>query len=67
MLLGVADRVRDTIGVRLHSMARREYEHDAAAARAALGDQAFAAAWEQGRALALEQVVAEVLKAETSL
>jgi tetratricopeptide (TPR) repeat protein len=37
------------------------YERDEAAARAALGDETFAAAWSAGRAMSLEHVVAFAL------
>ena len=37
------------------------YERDLAAARAALGDDAFAVAWAAGAALTLEEAVAEAL------
>jgi hypothetical protein len=39
-----------------------DYEQDIAEARAAIGEEAFAAAWEQGRAMSLEQVVAYALE-----
>ena len=38
-----------------------EVERPVAAARAALGEEAFAAAWAAGRALTIEQAVAEAL------
>jgi len=37
------------------------YDHDLAATRAALGDEAFAAAWAAGQAVSLEQAVAAAL------
>ena len=40
---------------------RAVFERATAAARAALGDAAFAAAWTEGRALSLERAVAEAL------
>jgi non-specific serine/threonine protein kinase len=40
---------------------RGAYEHDEAEARAALGEEVFAAAWAAGRAMSLEQAVAFVL------
>jgi hypothetical protein len=38
---------------------RRRYDRDVSAVRAALGAETFAAAWEAGRALSLEQAIAE--------
>jgi hypothetical protein len=60
-LLGAADALRDAIGAPLPPVYRAAHEHDMATARTALGDAAFAAAWAAGRALALEQAVAEAL------
>jgi non-specific serine/threonine protein kinase len=63
-LFGAADRLLQTIGVRL--LATR---HDHAAGRdvrAQLGEAAFAAAYTAGRGLALERAVAEALAASGS-
>ena len=43
--------------------ARVDYERDVAACRAELDDATFAAAWAAGRALPLEQAIAEALQA----
>ncbi|MDP9372367.1 MAG: tetratricopeptide repeat protein [Chloroflexota bacterium] len=60
-LWGAAERLRETIGAPLSPVGRADYEHDVTAARAQLGQAAFAAAWAEGRAMPLEQVIAEVL------
>jgi hypothetical protein len=39
-----------------------DHEHNLATTRSRLGDEAFAAAWAQGRSLTLEQAVAEALE-----
>ncbi len=63
-LLGAAEAVRQAIGARLPPVERADYEATVQATRAALGDEAFAAARAAGLALTLEQVVAEALADE---
>lgn len=60
-LWGAAEKQRQTIGCRPAPGARATYERAMAAARTQLGEQSFAAAWERGRALTLEQAIAEAL------
>ena len=40
---------------------RADHDRDVAAVRAALGEAAFAAAWAEGRAMTMEQAIAEAL------
>ena len=40
---------------------RADHDRDVATVRAALGEAAFAAAWAQGRAMTMEQAIAEAL------
>jgi hypothetical protein len=42
---------------------REESERASARAREALGDAAFAAAWEEGRAMSMEQAITYALEA----
>jgi non-specific serine/threonine protein kinase len=58
-LFGAADAVGEAIGLRLQPYVRARHDRALAAARAALGAEAFAAAWTAGRALPLVQAVAE--------
>jgi two-component system, cell cycle sensor histidine kinase and response regulator CckA len=60
-LWGAAERERVVLGCRPAPAARATYERLRAQARAQLGEDAFAAAWAAGEALALEQVIAEAL------
>jgi predicted ATPase/DNA-binding NarL/FixJ family response regulator len=62
-LLGAAAGLRDAGGTPLPPVERPDHEASAAAARSALGEAAFAAAWAAGAALTLEQAVAEALGA----
>ncbi len=62
-LCGAAAALRDAIGAPLPPEDRADYERIVAAARAALGDDAFAAAWAAGRALSLDQAIAEAAPA----
>jgi tetratricopeptide (TPR) repeat protein len=60
-LLGAAEALRITVGCPLLPPAFPPYTRDVAAARAQLNDDTFAAAWAAGRALTLEQAIAEAL------
>ena len=62
-LLGAAEALRRAIGAPLTPADRSEYDARVAAARAQLGDGAFAAVWAEGRAMSLEQAVACALEA----
>jgi ATP/maltotriose-dependent transcriptional regulator MalT len=58
-LLGAVPSLLDALGDPMPPVTRPAYERVAAVLRAALGEDAFAAAWESGRALTLEQAVAD--------
>jgi tetratricopeptide (TPR) repeat protein len=60
-LWGAAERLREALGCRPAPAARATYERALAAARAELGEEAFAAAWAAGGALTLEQAIDEAL------
>jgi non-specific serine/threonine protein kinase len=61
-LFGAVERLRDLTGIaRWIPFACARYERGVAAARAALGETEFATAWAAGRALSLEQAVAEAV------
>jgi non-specific serine/threonine protein kinase len=64
-LFGAAEALRTAFGAPVPPADRAEHERDGAAARAALGDQPFAAAWAAGQAMTLEQAV-ECALAETT-
>jgi tetratricopeptide (TPR) repeat protein len=57
-LWGAADKLRQSIGCRPAPAARATYERAMAAAHAQLGEDAFAAAWDAGRVMTLEQAIA---------
>jgi tetratricopeptide (TPR) repeat protein len=61
-LFGAAEAVREAIGYLRSSAGRADYGHTVNSIRAALGDEAFTAAWEAGRAMTLEQAVAYALE-----
>jgi predicted ATPase/class 3 adenylate cyclase len=61
-LLGAADALRTTMGTPVPASCRAAYEADVAAARAGMGEVAFAAAWAAGQALPWEQAVDEALR-----
>ena len=58
---GAASALRDAIGMRLPLEEEERFAGPVSAAREVLGEDAFAAAWEEGRAQPLDQVVAEAL------
>jgi predicted ATPase/DNA-binding XRE family transcriptional regulator len=60
-LLGAAEALRVVVGAPRPPADRARCERRIAAARADLGDRAFAAAWDSGRSLALEDAVTEAL------
>jgi len=61
-LFGAADALFDAMGMTVGLVNRREYDRNREIARAQLGDEAFAAAWEAGRTLSLEQAIALALE-----
>jgi hypothetical protein len=60
-LFGAAEALREAIGTPLPPADRAEHDRSVAAVRTALGEEAFAAAWAEGRALTLEHAVAFAL------
>jgi hypothetical protein len=61
-LWGTAEVLREAMGTPRHPVYCADYEQAVAAARRELGAEVFAAAWAEGRATSLEQVIDEVLK-----
>jgi len=57
-LLAAAAALRDSLGAPLPPVSRADYERSLAAARAQLGEQAFAVAWAEGRGMTWEQALA---------
>jgi DNA-binding NarL/FixJ family response regulator len=57
-LLSAAEGTRDAAGATWPAFLRAEYEHELAAARDRLGEEAFAAAWAHGRRMTPEEAVA---------
>ncbi|MBZ5570117.1 MAG: tetratricopeptide repeat protein, partial [Acidobacteriia bacterium] len=54
---GGAERLREEIGATLQPRDRLRYDRQVAAARAAMGDNAFDLTWQDGRAMTLEQAI----------
>jgi predicted ATPase len=61
-LWGTAEAIRETIGASIPPVFRADYEQAVAAARSQLSEEAFAAAWQEGRTMKLEQVIEDVTK-----
>jgi hypothetical protein len=60
-LCGAAARLREDRSWPLPPTERAEHERTVAAARGALGEEAFKVAWARGHALPLEEVIADTL------
>jgi tetratricopeptide (TPR) repeat protein len=60
-LFGTAEALREAIGRPLPPNSQEDYDRHVALLRAGLEGEAFAAAWEEGRALTVEQAVEEAL------
>ena len=58
LLWGSAEALRETMGTPIWPIERARYERTVAAARASLGEKAFAAAWAEGRGMTPEQALA---------
>ena len=56
-LWGAADGLRKAMGTPIPPVYRADYERSVAAARAQLGEKAFAAAWAEGRTMTPEQAL----------
>jgi non-specific serine/threonine protein kinase len=65
-LFGAAEVLREHSGVALELTDRASYDASVAAARESLGKEAFAAAWESGRAMSLGDAIADALADEPS-
>jgi tetratricopeptide (TPR) repeat protein len=61
-LFGSAEGLREAIGAGMPPAERAEHDRSVAAARTALGQEAFAAAWAEGRAMPLDEAVALALE-----
>src|SRR5262249_44546243 len=61
-LLGAAERLQEATGQVVWSFDRPDHARCVAVARAGLGQEAFAVAWAEGRALSLDEVVALALE-----
>ena len=64
-LLGAAESLYAAIHFEMSAKERAEHDQTVAAARAALGEEAFAAAWAEGQAMTMEQAIAHALKEES--
>ena len=61
-LFGAAEGLRQALGMRLQPPARAIYERWVADARAQLDAETFEQAWREGKALSLEQAIADALE-----
>jgi hypothetical protein len=65
-LFGAVEALRETRGAPVLPQNREYYQRRVAVARAQLDETAFAAAWAEGRAMTLEQAVADALNTTSS-
>ena len=60
-LFGAVEALREVSGIRLSPLPRADYDRAVEGIRAHLDEATFAQAWEKGRAMPLEQAIAEAL------
>ncbi len=65
-LSGAAAALREAMGAPLQPFERISYDRDVGVVRAALGEEAFAAAWARGRVMTLEQAIEYALGKDIS-
>jgi hypothetical protein len=63
---GTAEALREALGAPLPPVDGAEHDRSVAAVRTALGEEAFAAAWAEGREMSLEQSIDCALQAVTA-
>jgi hypothetical protein len=61
-LYGAANALMEVVGVPMEAPDQVDYDHNQAAARAQLDEATWKAAWEEGRAMSMEQAVAYALE-----
>src|SRR5207302_3218416 len=61
-LFAVAEALREAMGVVLTPADPAEHDRSVAAARTTLGEEAFAAAWAEGRAMAMADAIEYALR-----
>jgi tetratricopeptide (TPR) repeat protein len=61
-LFGAAEALQELFHFILAPADRADHDRDVATVRAALGEEAFAAVWAEGRAMTMEQAIDEALK-----
>lgn len=64
-LFSAAASLRESIGGQRESAGQADYDRDLTAARVALGQEVFAAAWAEGAALTVDEAVAEALSLDS--
>lgn len=65
-LWGAAAALREVLGAPLHPAERLELEETMGQVRAAIGDEAWRIAWEDGRAMSPEEAMAYALESSES-
>jgi non-specific serine/threonine protein kinase len=60
-LLGAAEALREEVGVPVRTSEQEVYDRGVDRVRRLAGEAAFAAAWAEGRAMTLEQIIADAL------
>jgi predicted ATPase/DNA-binding SARP family transcriptional activator len=60
-LWGAEETISEAIGATVRALYRADYDRGVEAGRAGLGEEAFKAAWEEGRAMTLEEALAYAL------
>lgn len=66
-LYSAGSALRERIGFPMYARARQVFERDSVTSRAALGDEAFDAAWEAGQTIPLDEAIAFALNADDAV
>jgi hypothetical protein len=64
-LFGAEEALREAIGAHLSPGDRPDYDRNVAIACAAMSKEAFEAAWQEGRAMTLQQAIAYALECKS--
>ena len=66
-LFAAAEALRESTGIAMTPLERKEYDGAVAAVRGAMPEITFASAWAEGRAMSMDQAIAYALESKSDL